>query len=191
MGNKQPNTLTVNFQKIAHKYMDLITYVNIRECLYEDSMILRSTIVDYCTSRYKFANNILKADDKITDVTWIWCVHKLHPNRFKNDLYLLYPSDNTIEWFVKACTEQKTFCHEAAAAMHKFNLKKWIKSYLKFLQMCRENPTIRISPSVEQNFMWHVHLQDHLAYDMDTTNMFGKILYYESEELRKLTSDKN
>lgn len=178
----------------CRKYAKLVVYVNKNQDLHSDTKVLRKAIYNYLTSfekHQKSGNDDLTFYGEISDEAWIMCVHKLHPVKYqqRGNHDVDFKSDT--EWFVKAAIRQADFCKKIYPLLPVNNFYHWISSYKNFTKLIRKNPGKILVPSLEEDFVWHAHMQNHRYYAEYFREKMGRILDHdddiEPELLRKYT----
>jgi hypothetical protein len=98
--------------------------------------------------------------------------HKLHP--------LDYGTKKVDkEYLINPCLRQDEFCRKLHAKC--INYEHTLENYEKFLKIIKSQPGTITVPSLNEDFMWHLHMTDHEKYKSDTKRILGFFLNHDDE----------
>ena len=60
-------------------------------------------------------------------------------------------------------------------------VNRLVSNYGLFLDLCLQNRSVPIIPTLVEDFVWHSHMLDHTSYVLMTRNMFGRILEHRTD----------
>lgn len=58
-------------------------------------------------------------------------------------------------------------------------LNEAAREYLRFLQLCKMNPELKISAPPDIDMFWHAHMLDSVNYCRDCNEYFGRYLHHD------------